>query len=296
MKKFLALIIVLLLTFSFTLVSCDELSDGNDGAVADGSNSVTDVGGEIENTKKETSNADKNSASDNTTVTPERIYENINNALSSIENITITSKQTADTTMVAGGVELPIKKVEQTVIKKFDDKRFAMIATNNSTSGLDCKYVDGVIYNVREDDGSKVKCELTKDELIGITGVDLDDPQSLYIPAEWFENAKIRQEKSSGRQYVEFSLEGDAYKVLFPNYAALNAVSDVNSVSFKVYVTAEGMIDSAVSTAVIIVDMDGVSVTVKLHSVSTYSDVGATVVEAPEDADSYTTVELSQIL
>ena len=41
--------------------------------------------------------------------------------------------------------------------------------------------------------------------------------------------------------------------------------------------------------------MDGADVKMEVYSVSTYGDIGTTVVEAPADADSYVTVDISQL-
>ncbi len=295
MKKFLALIMVLLLTFSFAFVSCDELIEDADGAIANGSNSSNNAEEKNEATENDTPEADENTAFDPATITPEKLYQNIVKELSGIENVTITAKQDIVMTMTVNGQNVPVQNVEQVVVQKYDKKNFSMVATNNANASVDCQYVDGVVYNVQITDGTKIKYEATEEELMGLVGVDADAPKILNIPTEWFKSSELRQEENGSRYYIEFVLNGDDYEALFSNLALLESVKEVSDVTHKVYVTAEGKIDSVVSTATVIMVMDGADVTMEVCSVSTYGDVGSTVVEAPADADSYVTVDISQL-
>ena len=198
-------------------------------------------------------------------------------------------------TMTVNGQNVPVQNVEQVVVQKYDKKNFSMVATNNANASVNCQYVDGVVYNVQITDGTKIKYEATEEELMGLVGVDADAPKILNIPTEWFKSSELRQEENGSRYYIEFVLNGDDYEALFSNLALLESVKEVSDVTHKVYVTAEGKIDSVVSTATVIMVMDGADVTMEVCSVSTYGDVGSTVVEAPADADSYVTVDISQL-
>lgn len=295
MKKFLALIMVLLLTFSFAFVSCDELIEDADGAIANGSNSSNNAEEKNDTTESDTPEADENTAFDPATITPEKLYQNIVKELSGIENVTITAKQDIVMTMTVNGQNVPVQNVEQVVVQKYDKKNFSMVATNNANASVNCQYVDGVVYNVQITDGAKIKYEATEEELMGLVGVDADAPKILNIPTDWFKSSELRQEENGSRYYIEFVLNGDDYEALFSNLALLESVKEVSDVTHKVYVTAEGKIDSVVSTATVIMVMDGADVKMEVFSVSTYGDVGSTVVEAPADADSYVTVDISQL-
>ena len=295
MKKFLALIMVLLLTFSFAFVSCDEVVEDADGAIVNGGSSANNTEEKTEATEDKTPDADENTAFDPATITPEKLYQNIVKELSGIENVTITAKQDIVMTMMVNGQNVPVQNVEQVVVQKYDKKNFSMVATNNANASVDCRYVDGVVYNVQIIDGTKIKYEATEEELMGLVGVDADAPKILNIPTEWFKSSELRQEENGSRYYIEFVLNGDDYEALFSNLALLESVKEVSDVTHKVYVTAEGKIDSVVSTATVYMVMDGADVKMEVYSVSTYGDIGTTVVEAPADADSYVTVDISQL-
>ena len=295
MKKFLALIMVLLLTFSFAFVSCDELIEDADGAIVNGGSSANNTEEKTEATEDETPDADENTAFDPATITPEKLYENITNELSGVENVTITAKQDIVTIISVSGQTISTQNIEQTVVQKFDKKNFSTVATNNASAGVNCQYVDGVVYNVQITDGAKIKYAASEEDLMGLVGVDPNAPKILNIPTDWFKSSELRQEENGSRYYIEFVLNGDDYEALFSNLALLESVKEVSDVTHKVYVTAEGKIDSVVSTATVYMEMDGADVKMEVYSVSTYGDVGTTVVEAPADADSYVTVDISQL-
>lgn len=303
MKKLLALILVLLLTFSFALVACDEVvegdGDGDANVSVDGSNDAT-----VEDVKKtevpenETPEPDNNEKEeapfDMATATPESLYAKITKDISAFENVTITAKQNITMTVNLNGTEVPVQDIKQVVTQKYDKGNFSINATNNTEVSIDCRYVDGVVYNVQINDGAKIKYEASEKDLADKSGVDINAPKILNIPEEWFKNSKITNESAS-RYCIEFVLDGDAYETLFANFAALESVKEVSDITHTVYVTAEGEIEGVYSTATLIMLVEGAEVTAKMDSLSTYGDIGTTVVEAPADADSYTTVDISQL-
>ena len=298
MKKLLALVMVLLLTFSFSLVACDEVLENGDGVVADGSNSANDANDKEEKTEvpeNETPEADENTAFDPATITPEKLYENIVKELSNVDNVTITAEQDIAMNMTVNGQSIPVQTMKQVVTQKYDKGNFSMVTTNNLVAGVNCQYVDGVVYNVQITDGAKIKYAATEEELAALAGIDVNAAKIMNIPADWFENCELKADEDGNGYYIEFVLNGEEYKQLFSNFALLDSVKEVSNVTHKVYVTAEGKIDSIVSTATMVVAVDGTEVVADMVSVSTYGDIGATVVEAPADADSYVTVDISQL-
>ena len=301
MKKLLALVMVLLLTFSFSLVACDEVLENGDGVIADGSNSANDANDANDKEEKtevpenETPKADENTAFDPATITPEKLYENIVKELSNVDNVTITAEQDIAMNMTVNGQSVPVQTMKQGVTQKYDKGNFSMVTTNNLAATLNCQYVDGVVYNVQITDGAKIKYAATEEELAALAGIDVNAAKIMNIPADWFENCELKADEDGNGYYIEFVLNGEEYKQLFSNFALLDSVKEVSNVTHKVYVTAEGKIDSIVSTATMVVAVEGTEVVADMVSVSTYGDIGSTVVEAPADADSYVTVDISQL-
>ena len=116
MKKLLALVMVLLLTFSFSLVACDEVLENGDGVIADGSNSANDVNDAEEKTEvpeNETPEADENTAFDPATITPEKLYANIVKELSNVDNVTYTIHDVTSTTSPATQIDITTTKALQ---------------------------------------------------------------------------------------------------------------------------------------------------------------------------------------
>lgn len=301
MKKLLALVMVLLLTFSFSLVACDEVLENGDGVIADGSNSANDANDandaeeKTEVPENETPEADENTAFDPATITPEKLYENIVKELSNVDNVTITAEQDIAMNMTVNGQSVPVQTMKQVVTQKYDKGNFSMVTTNNLAATLNCQYVDGVVYNVQITDGAKIKYAATEEELAALAGIDVNAAKIMNIPVDWFENCELKADEDGNGYYIEFVLNGEEYKQLFSNFALLDSVKEVSDVTHKVYVTAEGKIDSIVSTATMVVAVEGTEVVADMVSVSTYGDIGSTVVEAPADADSYVTVDISQL-
>lgn len=301
MKKLLALVMVLLLTFSFSLVACDEVLENGDGVIADGSNSANDANDandaeeKTEVPENETPEADENTAFDPATITPEKLYENIVKELSNVDNVTITAEQDIAMNMTVNGQSVPVQTMKQVVTQKYDKGNFSMVTTNNLAATLNCQYVDGVVYNVQITDGAKIKYAATEKELAALAGIDVNAAKIMNIPADWFKNCELKADEDGNGYYIEFVLNGEEYKQLFSNFALLDSVKEVSDVTHKVYVTAEGKIDSIVSTATMVVAVEGTEVVADMVSVSTYGDIGSTVVEAPADADSYVTVDISQL-
>lgn len=301
MKKLLALVMVLLLTFSFSLVACDEVLENGDGVIADGSNSANDANDANDKEEKtevpenETPEADENTAFDPATITPEKLYENIVKELSNVDNVTITAEQDIAMNMTVNGQSVPVQTMKQGVTQKYDKGNFSIVTTNNLAATLNCQYVDGVVYNVQITDGAKIKYAATEEELAALAGIDVNAAKIMNIPADWFENCVLKADENGNGYYIEFVLNGEEYKQLFSNFALLDSVKEVSDVTHKVYVTAEGKIDSIVSTATMVVAVEGTEVVADMVSVSTYGDIGSTVVEAPADADSYVTVDISQL-
>jgi hypothetical protein len=272
--------------------------ENGDGVIADGSNSANDVNDAEEKTEapeNETPEADENTAFDPATITPEKLYQNIVKELSNVDNVTITAEQDIAMNMTVNGQSVPVQTMKQGVTQKYDKGNFSMVTTNNLAATLNCQYVDGVVYNVQITDGAKIKYAATEKELAALAGIDVNAAKIMNIPADWFENCELKADEDGNGYYIEFVLNGEEYKQLFSNFALLDSVKEVSNVTHKVYVTAEGKIDSIVSTATMVVAVEGTEVVADMVSVSTYGDIGSTVVEAPADADSYVTVDISQL-
>lgn len=300
MKKLLALVMVLLLTFSLALVACDEVVEDGDGSnvIIDGDDNASvdeKVEATEDNTPADDNNKEENAPFDPATITPEKLYENIVKEMADVDNVTITAKQDINMTMTVGDQIIPVQTMNQVITQKYDKGNFSMVTTNNLVAGVNCQYVDGVVYNVQITDGAKIKYKASEEDLAALAGIDPNGAKIMNIPADWFKNCELKADEDGNGYYIEFVLNGEAYKELFSNFSLLESVKEVSDISHKVYVTAEGKIDSIVSTATMVVVVEGTEVVAEMVSVSSYGDIGSTVVEAPADADSYTTVDISQL-
>ena len=126
MKKLLALVMVLLLTFSFSLVACDEVLENGDGAngIINGDSNVNGNDEKTEAPENENPEADENTAFDPATITPEKLYENIVKELSNVDNVTITAEQDIAMNMTVNGQSVPVQTMKQVVTQKYDKGNF----------------------------------------------------------------------------------------------------------------------------------------------------------------------------
>lgn len=290
MKKFLALVLVLILTFSMALVSCDEILVTN-GDASTSENGDTNGNSENGDESKDIALESEESA-DTTPKTAKELYESVAAELALIKNATIVAEQNVEMTMTFAGQNIS-SITKQTTTQKIDNDKLQLISTYAEEVILDVRYIDGIVYNVPAGDGEKIKYEINVDEMKELFGFDSQEEVILDVPETMFENVTLLEE--NGKMYIELSFGKSEFEKLFPNMDEIGDLSTLEDISYKIYFTAEGKLDSLVMSTKLDGEIEGQPFEATIVSVITYINIGTTVVEAPADADSYVVAELPEI-
>ena len=304
MKKFLALALALIFTFSLCLVSCGNepaLNEDELAALEDINESVMDEFDNIDGYVPGKNNGGSDSKGGMPELngkTPEKLYAEASAKINSADNITTISKQDIDMVIEYQGQKQE-QLVKQTVTTKYAGNDFSIVSENDMGEGeINSCYVDGVVYNVQFTDGQKIKYEATLEQMSQKLGVDTSSSKVLDIPDDWFsEEVKFFKDKKTDTYYITFKLSGDQYKKIFSNMNALSGVSfdDISDVSHTVYFTEDGDLSYAVSTMSLEMETQGIVTKASYLTTTTFENLGSTVVEAPENPDSYRLVTIDQV-
>ncbi len=303
MKKILALTMVLVMVLGLALVSCDtaldqsaldKLKEANDAMDA----AMGNFGPKTEADLNESVSADKQiELLDGKT--PIQKYDEVYETLKNVTNITITADQDIVMSFNYQG-QTQTQDMVQSVVTKYAGDNFSVVGSAESMGqkipSANACYVDGTVYTVQINNGYKFKYTATKDQLAAMVGMDPDAPKIFDIPESWFIDVKFYEESNGDRAYMKFVLSGEQYTEMFSNLALLSSVESMSNITHKVYFTAEGDIDSIVTTASMVMNDPNLGkVNASFVSTSTFSDIGTTVVTAPADADSYYLTDISQV-
>lgn len=286
MKKFLALTLALILAFSLVLVSCseDDSAENASEELAEKNQALKDAFAGIGSNGALTTLHGK---------TPEQLYATASQNINVADNLTLIAEQDIIAHVEQDG-QVFDQTVKQSIIQKFDGDNFSIVANNEiGESEMNCQYVGGMVYNVQITDGMKIKYEATPQQLYEKLNMDPDEPKVLSVPESWFKDVCFYEDEKTDRYYITFSLEGYEYEKLFSNLNFFNNVdiNNVSDVNYTVYFTADGEIDSMISTASMIIE----GITVNYVTTTTCKDIDNTTIEAPANADSYILVDISQV-
>ena len=304
MKKILALTMVVVLVLGLSLVSCesaldqtalDKLQEANDLMES----AIDDFGPKTEEQLNATPSTPDKQIELLGGKTPIQKYDEVYEVLKNATNVTITAKQDIVMSFKANG-QTQTQDMKQTIVQKYAGDNFSIVGSaesmGQSIPSVNAHYVDGMVYTVQVNNGYKFKYNATKDQLASKVGVDPDAPKIFDIPESWFLDVKFYEESNGDRAYMKFVLSGEQYMEMFSNLALLSSVQSMSNITHKVYFTANGDIDSVVTTASMVMhDPSLGEVNASFVSVSTFGDIGTTVVTAPADAGSYNLVDISMV-
>ena len=272
MKKILAILLCLLLIGStLTLASCDELDflnkDEESSETLKNPAPIDDDDPPSKPSGIETLNGK----------TPEELYEEALEKVSSYTNYTMTTEQII--TMSFEGQE---QDINQTLISKANGHDSYVKSTNDMTSNANTEtwYVDEWLYTIQND--QRLKANITWQEMQdnympeGATG----ESSLMNIPEDWFVDVKFK--KDGSKYYIKFVVSGEEYLQYMQSTALGVQLQGVDDVIYKVYFDAEGNLGDIITEFDFVVTDSGYTVDCHAVSTSKISNIGTTTIEAPE--------------
>lgn len=276
MKRFFALLLCLVLSISLlALASCD---DEETPATTESSTEQS-----TDNSTDSTNDNQKPGVDDIGGKTPEELY---NEALQKVASLTNYRLETAQV-IVSQGLT-----VNQLVVALRDGQNEYVKTTNdtNKEAEIEAWYVDEVYYGVTS--SSSFKASIPYETYVaeympeGSTG----EGAFMSIPADWFKDIKFY--KDGDAYFIEFLVSGAKYLEYINSKTMSDMIKGDEDISYKVYFTAEGELDSIVTSFTFEVDNTEIEVT----STTSITGVGETTIVAPENTEGFVdiTEELSK--
>ena len=308
MKKILALLLALMLILSLSLVACDEaLADDDESKSSDNVSGEKDKDDDQEIAEedkvdfdKEDGSEEKESKKDTETqiVKDPAIIEKYKAELERHANEkcgTTVLHQNIEMTMTYNGETIEQSMVQYGV-RMVDGDNYSsvvqMVFEGEISNTENLQYVDGIIYVVQAVDGRKVKAVATKEQAKAI----INESDEEF---DWFDESVQNAEifKTDEGYYVDLTLTsgGDQIQSLFTDAFTPEVVKDINNVSLYVLFDTDMNIEAVSMSATFYMDVEGIETVVVMDCVIEFTDVGTTVVKAPDDKDSYELVSYDMI-
>lgn len=248
MKKYLALILCLVMCLSMVLVGCDK---------EEAAKELQELAGK----------------------TPEELYNASLEALKEAGSFSCETTQKIE--MTYGDQTMTMN---QTVISKQNGYDMYMKSTNDTapSAEMEVTYVDGVYYLNQA--GRKTKQEISHEQMDdlyeSLYGSSMAESTLLNIPADWFNDITFKQD---GSYYtLTFMVSGEKYTELMGN-AGIAGASFEEDVQYVVYFTTDGTLEKVVTTF----DFEIMGVEAHCVSTGLVV-IGDVTITAPADADTYT--------
>lgn len=319
MKKFLALSLVIVLTFSLLLISCGKavMSEAELEALEEINQDVRDEfaklrGETVIETDKESESEEESKddfvEEDSDTgvlryetlngMTPWQLYYQERSRINVASNFTVVADEEMFVHLLQNGETFDYDD-KQTTVKKYVGNDFSMVSQNaDSVNQLNCQYVGGMVYNVRSEDGHAIRYYATPDQLSQVLGMNPFAAKFVNIPDSWFSGIVFLKYQNDNRYCLEFELQSEQHNLIFENTDIFKSfdTSEISNVKYTVYFTEEGRLESAVSSAVLKTQNNGMETTVDYINRSSVKDFDVTVVAAPSNPQMYTPVDVSNIL
>ena len=319
MKKFLALTLVLILTFSFLLTSCGKavMSEEELEALEEINQNVRDEfaklrGEKLPEPEKETDSDEepeddfaeedpdtgRSSYETLNGMTPWQLYSQERAKINSVSNLTVIADQEMLVYLSQDGETFDYSD-KQTTVKKYVDGDFSMVSQNaDSVNQMNCRYVDGMVYSVRSVDGHAIRYFAASEQLSQALGMDPFSSNLIAVPDAWFYGIKFYKDNNDTKYYLEFELLSEQYNLIFDELDIFTSfdINEISDVKYTVYFTEEGQLESAVSSAVMKTENNGMETTVNYSIKSAVRDIDKTAVEAPSNPETYIPVDISNIL
>lgn len=254
MKKLLALLLCLMLVCSaFVLTSCDE-----------------------PDLPKDSEDDDSNTLATLNDKTPEELYEETLERISSITNYEMTTSQVI--TMNVNGKDMT---VNQSISAKMDGQEQYVKATNDTASeaNMEIWYVDEWLYTINR--GSQVKANISYEKMQTEYAPEGSDSSSalMNIPEHWFKDVLFQKE--GDLYYIEFIVSGSEYLQYMQSTALGDLVKDATDISYKVYFDADGNLENIVTECDYTVSQSGTTVEAHLVATTTISNIGNVTITPP---------------
>jgi hypothetical protein len=203
--------------------------------------------------------------------TSEEIFDDIVDISSAMTNYTMV----VNTTINYGGGQTS-KQVDTLKIDGQDQSATIVSSYGSQSQSMAYWWNDGMYY-VQNFDGSKLKAELTYEKYLQIIGQSADAELFLNYPVNWFRDTVIK--KNGSNYYLEGIIDANE----FNEHVGSNMGATVSNIKFKVMITEKGEFVS------LNMEYDQTTSGVKVHcvAVGTFTNVGTTVVDQPENPGSF---------
>ena len=319
MKKFLALALVIVLTFSLLLVSCGKavMSEAELEALEEINQDVRDEFSKLRGETVVDPESEWNTEEDVTDdfveedpdmgvlkyetlngMTPWQLYYQERARINSVSNFTEIVDQEMAVNLLENGATFDYNDI-QTTVKKYAGNDFSLVSQNaDRVNQLNCQYVGGMVYNVRSVDGHAIRYFATLDQLSQVLGMNPFTSKLIDAPSSWFEGIVFLKYQNDNRYCLQFELLSEQYSLIFDDIDIFKSfdISQISNVKYTVYFTEDGRFESAVSSAVMKTESNGTQTTVKYSTRSSVKNIDQTTVEAPSNAVKYIPVDVSNVL
>ena len=204
--------------------------------------------------------------------TSEEIFDDIVDISSAMTNYTMV----VNTTIKYSGGQTS----NQVDTLKFDgeDQSATIVSSYAGQSQSMAYWWNDGMYYLQNFDGSKVKAELTYEKYLALIGQEPGAELFLNYPVNWFRDTVIK--KNGSNYYLEGVIDANE----FNEHVGSNMGATVSNIKFKVMITESGEFVS------LNMEYDQTTSGVKVHctAVGSFNNVGTTVVDQPENPDSFT--------
>ncbi|MBQ7226754.1 MAG: hypothetical protein IJX02_09175 [Clostridia bacterium] len=272
MKKFLSLILCLVMAFSLVaLASCGDDETPPAASSTPGS-TPSSTPGSVDNRPTVDNLGGMNA---------EQLYQAALNKVAELTNYRMDTVQTI--TMSAQGQTISF---DQTVIA-IKDGINEYVKTENemeSSANMEAWYIDEMFYAIMG--GTKAKAAISYDTYVekympeGATS----EGALMNIPADWFVDVKIYN--VDGEYYLEFVVSGEEYLEYMSSTSLagmIESVDDLENIVYRVFFTEDGELDNIVTEFAMTIQ----GIPADIVSVTEISNIGTAEITPPANPDSF---------
>ena len=276
MKKIFALLLTVVLAFSLVFMT----SCSGEGATENGTTGLETLAGK----------------------TPEQLYDASVEALAMAGSFEVTTESEIIMEMNVSGIQVDVI-TKQWATSKINGDDSYMKSGSTSTmmyqdqivpmgdlNPMEVWHVDGICYAISNE--GKIKGELDKEKFMqDYMGKDPQESTLLNLPESWFNDIKF-EAAEEGTYVLNMSVSGEEYTEYFGNvFDGLGYDFTIgDDVIYKIYFDSEGNLTKYTAEFTMSYVINGVAGTADCTSVS-YVDIKDVAIEAPENADSFQTVQ-----
>ena len=203
--------------------------------------------------------------------TSEEIFDDIVDISSAMTNYTMVVNTTIE---YSDGQTL--NRVETYKFDGKDQSATIVFSYADQSESMAYWWIDGMYYT-QDLDGFKSKTELAYEKYLVLIGQEPGAELFLNYPVNWFRDTVIK--KSGSNYYLEGVIDANEFNEYVGSYKS----STFSNIKFKVMITESGEFVS------LNMEYDQTTSGVKVHciAVDSFNNVGTTVVDQPENPDSF---------